>query len=228
MSNHILDNPIWHSLCSEHASLAIGNNLAKRYPYDVSPLVGIVEQSSQAYNALAELVTPQETVGLFLDEMPRPPAGWEIVRNIPVDQMVSTAPPEIPPYDEAIEQLAPHDVPEMIALAELTEPGPFRKRTIDFGGYIGIHKEGLLAAMTGLRIHPAGFTEVSAVCTHPDFRGRGYAKLLVSLVTRSIYERGEAPFLGVRQDNANAIRVYESVGYKTRRLLYVTLMKRPQ
>jgi predicted GNAT family acetyltransferase len=224
---HILDNPIWHSLLTEHASFAEGDDLARRYPAEVSPLAGIKEQSRQAYDALGELLAPQEPVVLFLEETPRPPEGWKILRNFLMDQMVCTTPPRVIAQDSHIEELGVDDVPEMIALAELTEPGPFRKRTIEFGGYAGIRSAGRLAAMTGQRTHPAGFTEVSAVGTHPDFRGRGYAKVLVSAVARSIDARNETPFLGVRQDNASAIRVYQSLGFVTRRALYVSVLMRP-
>lgn len=227
MSLSILDNPIWHSLLTEHASFAEGGDLAKRYPGDVSPLAGIKEQSEQAYHALGELLKAEEAAVLFLVEMPRPPAGWQIVRNFPMDQMICSQQPEAVPHDYRIEKLDAADVPEMVALAELTEPGPFRKRTIEFGGYLGIREAGRLAAMAGQRTHPAGFTEVSAVCTHPDFRGRGYAKALVSAVARSIYDRGEVPFLGVKQDNASAKRVYQKIGFTVRRALYVTVLKRP-
>jgi len=226
--SHVLDNPTWHALMTEHALFAEGNDLAKRYPSDVSSLCAVKEQSKEAYDALAELLPPQETVILFLTEQPSPPAGWRVIDSFLMDQMVCKAPPRIIAHEYPLNELSQHDVPEMIALAKLTKPGPFRKRTIEFGGYLGVRAAGCLAAMTGQRTHPTGFIEVSAVCTHPDFRGKGYARALVATVARSIYLRDEIPFLGVRQDNRNALRVYQEVGFTTRRALYVAAMKRPQ
>jgi predicted GNAT family acetyltransferase len=225
---HVLDNPIWNGLSTEHASFAVGNDLAKRYPAAVSPLAAVREQSKQAFEALGELLAPQEVAVLFLDDVPHPPDGWRIVRNFLMDQMICAEPPKAIAHDVVLKALDLDDVSDMMELAELTEPGPFRKRTIEFGGYLGIRDAGRLAAMTGQRCHLTGFTEVSAVCTHPDFRGRGYAPVLVAAVARSIYARDETPFLGVRQDNISAKRVYEKLGFVTRRALYVTVLLRPQ
>jgi predicted GNAT family acetyltransferase len=226
MSGHVLDNPIWHALSTGHASFASGNDRAKRYPNEMSPLAGIKEQSPQAYAALGELYAPQERAILFLEEEPRPPAGWHVLQSFLMDQMICLEQPTEIPSGNCLETLGLEDVPEMVELAKLTVPGPFCRRTIEFGGYIGIREAGRLAAMTGQRTHPTGFIEVSAVCTHPDFRGRGFAKILVSAVARSIYARGETPFLGVKQDNLKARRAYQSVGFSIRRALYVAVLKR--
>jgi predicted GNAT family acetyltransferase len=144
-----------------------------------------------------------------------------------MEQMVCDAPPPVSEHASIIETLGADDVPEMVALAKLTEPGPFREGTIRLGGYRGIRENGRLVAMSGQRLSLTGFTEVSAVCTHPDFRGRGYANALVSAVAHGIYARGETPFLGVRQDNINAIRVYEKLGFRICATQYVTVVKRP-
>jgi predicted GNAT family acetyltransferase len=228
MNTHVLDNPIWHALLSAHASFAEGDSLAKRYPIEVSPLAAVREQSPQAYHSLGELLGEQDIAVLFLDAPPRPPEGWRLVHGLQMEQMVCTTPPEVIPRGYAIEPLKPDDVPEMRALAELTEPGPFRQRTIEFGGYMGIRDGGRLVAMAGQRLSLTGFTEVSAVCTHPEYRGRGYANALVAAVACAIFARGETPFLGVRQDNTGAIRVYEKLGFKIRRNLDVAVLMRPE
>jgi predicted GNAT family acetyltransferase len=145
-----------------------------------------------------------------------------------MEQMVCDTPPAITKQGYDIEVLNLDDVPEMKQLAELTEPGPFRKRTIDFGGYLGVRSSDRLVSMAGYRIRPAGFTEISAVCTHPDYRGRGYAKALVAAVAHSIFSRDETPFLGVRHDNIGAIRLYEKLGFKIRQRQYVAVLKKPQ
>ena len=213
---HPLDRPIWEALRTTHAFMAEGDELAKRYPREVSPLAALREQSPEAYASLGKLLDPDEAVVLFLTEPPRPPAGWNLVRNSGLEQRVCAAPPALPRSAAVIEPLVLSDVPEMVALAELTKPGPFRTRTIEFGGYIGIRHSGKLVAMAGQRTRPAGYTEISAVCTHPDARGRGYAELLIVSLARAVFERGETPFLGVRPDNESAKRLYEKLGFKLR------------
>jgi len=116
----------------------------------------------------------------------------------------------------------------MLELTALTEPGPFRQRTSELGGFLGIRESGRLAAMAGERLALPGFREVSAVCTHPNFRGRGYAKALVAAMVRAIVDRGETPFLTSFAANTNAIRVYESVGFTLRRKLDVVIVLPPQ
>lgn len=227
MTSHPLDHPIWHALTSVHASFAQGDGLVKRYPGEMSPLAALREQSPEAYNALGELLGENDAAVLFLDGPPRPPEGWRLTASL-MEQMVCLSPPKTMQNGYQIEELKPEDVLEMKALAELTEPGPFRRRTIDFGGYRGIRDAGRLVAMTGQRLSLTGFTEVSAVCTHPDHRGHGYGNALVATVARGIFARGETPFLGVRQDNAVAIRLYERLGFKIRRTLHLAVVKRPR
>jgi ribosomal protein S18 acetylase RimI-like enzyme len=223
---HPLDRPIWEALRTTHASMAEGDELAKRYPPEVSPLAALREQSPEAYVSLGRLLAPRETAVLFLTEPPRPPEGWTIVRSGGLEQRVCAAPPPEPRSQPKSEPLALKDVPEMVALAELTRPGPFRARTIDFGGYIGIRDSGKLVAMAGQRTRPAGYTEISAVCTHPDARGRGYAEALLVSLARTIFARREIPFLGVRPDNEGAKRVYERLGFKLRAVQHLAVVAR--
>jgi predicted GNAT family acetyltransferase len=113
----------------------------------------------------------------------------------------------------------------MLELAKLTEPGPFRERTIELGGFFGIFEDQRLLAMAGQRMRVPGFVEVSAVCTHPDARGRGYAGIVMRNVMRDIWEAGQTAFLHVLSDNMSAIRVYEDLGFTTRRLLHLAVIK---
>jgi ribosomal protein S18 acetylase RimI-like enzyme len=225
-----LDRPIWTALTTVHASFADGDALARRYHDAVGPLCAVREQSEDAYASLAGLLRGRGVGVMFLAEAPQLPAGWRIVRDHRMRQMVVTG--AVPgPEEFAIEKLSERDVPEMVALAELTAPGPFRDRTIELGGYVGIRASGRLAAMTGQRTALAArghtYREVSAVCTHPDFRGRGYAGALVAHVRDAILARGETPFLGVREDNVGAFRVYERLGFEVRRTLTVTAVIPP-
>src|SRR5712664_4213450 len=130
-----------------------------------------------------------------------------------------------PPVAHSFEELSFSHVDEMLALVELTKPGPFLKRTPQLGSYLGIREAGQLVAMAGERLKPYGYTEISAVCTHPDYRGRGYASSLVSILIQRIVKRDEIPFLYVRTDNVDAIRVYEKLGFKTRRNINNAVVK---
>lgn len=228
MSNDtsVLDNPIWHALSTAHAQFAEGDDLAKRYQTDIGPLSGMKDQSPEAYQSLAQLLGPDDIAVLFLTDLPTPPDSLRLIRCFPMYQMICLLPPQITDHDFTIEELTTPDVPEMIKLAEATEPGPFRQRTIELGGYKGIRVDGRLASMTGQRCGLNDFTEVSAVCTWPEFRGRGYANALVATVANGVFEQNKIPFLGVREDNAGAVRVYEKVGFKIRRSLHVTVLKR--
>lgn len=222
----VLDNPIWHALTTEHMHFAEGDGLARRYPVDIGPLAGMKDQGPQAYASLAQILGPDDVSVLFLESPPTLPEGWRLLQCFPMEQMICEKLSQTNHHGFAIEKLITEDVPEMRRLAEATEPGPFRKRTIELGGYQGIRADGRLASMTGQRCGLTNFIEVSAVCTWPEFRGRGYANALVSAVANGVFEQNKAPFLGVRQDNAGAIRVYEKVGFKVRRTLYVVVLKR--
>lgn len=222
-----LDHPIWHALLTAHAHFAQGNELAKRYPADVSPLAAIKEQTPQAYSALGELLDPDEFAIFFLDATPKVPEGWRLLADFAMHHMICHDLAASTRQEYSIEPLQLQDVSDMQQLAEATEPGPFRKRTIEFGGYRGIRDGGRLVAMTGQRVSLTGFTEVSAVCTYPEYRGRGYAQALVAAVARGIFERGETPILGVKVGNDAAVRVYEKVGFTIRRNLHVVVVKKP-
>jgi predicted GNAT family acetyltransferase len=117
-------------------------------------------------------------------------------------------------------------VDEMIALAKLTKPGPFSRRTIEFGHYHGFFADGRLVAMTGQRLHPNDFSEISAVCTHPDHLGKGYAATLIQQQLNIISRTNATPFLHVRADNARAIRIYERLGFRENGPMYFYFMKR--
>jgi ribosomal protein S18 acetylase RimI-like enzyme len=220
---HNLDNPIWHSLSTLHAHFAEGDELAKRYPPEVTLLAGMGEPSSEAYASLAKTLQRAGAV-LFLDQPPQIPSGWITVHSSPLVQMVCEN-PNLAQDGFPAEKLTPGDVPEMIALAELTKPGPFGTRTRELGEYLGIRKSRRLVAMAGERLHLPGYTEVSAVCTHPDFQGRGYARELMSILMRRIIQRGETPILHVRQENVSAIHLYEKLGFRTRRLIHFVIIR---
>ena len=219
---HVLDNPIWHALRTRHARFAEGDGLALRYPRGVSPLAGLSEVSPGAYGALLDMLGSRGKAALFLDAPADPPLGV-VIQTDRIAQMVwqrnGSARVEAPALT-----LGPEDVPEMVRLARLTQPGPFAERTRELGRYIGIREDGVLVAMAGERLRLDGYTEVSAVCTLPTHRGHGHATALVSQLVKEIAARGETPFLHVRAENPDAIRVYERLGFVARRELYVSIV----
>ena len=213
--SHVLDNPARASLLGAHARFAESVGEVLRYHPDVSVFVALPpDPGEQDWRDAAKLLGPGGVLPLAGDER-TPPPGWEQVLRIPgvqlVDESLQTA-----PEPEAV-RLGPEDVPEMLALVEHAKPGPFLSRTVELGTYLGIRHEGRLVAMAGERLHPPGWTEISAVCTHADFRGQGLATRLVRAVAHGIRERGETPFLHTAADNINAIRLYEELGFRLRR-----------
>jgi ribosomal protein S18 acetylase RimI-like enzyme len=229
---HPLDNPIWQALSTSQAYLAKTGKMARRFPNEVTSLGGFPEPVQDAYDSLASILDDVNATGLFFDSPQQPPAGWTIIAGAPLLQMIHEA-GKMTAFSASqsiagrIVELAAADAPEMLALAQLTKPGPFGLRTRELGIYLGIRNEGRLAAMAGERLRVPGSTEISAVCTHPDHLGRGYAAALMTTLMERIHGRGEVPFLHVREDNARAIALYERLGFKKRVLLHFAVVRKP-
>jgi ribosomal protein S18 acetylase RimI-like enzyme len=224
-----LDNAAWASLTGPHAHLAQGTSKALRYPPDVSPFVAVpAAVDDQVWKALAELVGPGAVValGASASTVERLPGDWEIQFRAEGVQFVATEALESKPEPEAVVLGAP-DAEEMLDLVRRTEPGPFEARTYELGTYLGIRRGGALVAMAGERLHPPGWTEISAVCTDPAFRGQGLATRLVQAIAHGIRERGETPFLHTAASNITAIRLYESIGFVLRRRLQFLAVRIP-
>ena len=186
-----------------------------RYPVDVSPWLALPDEpDADDWADLAALGGPGAEVPLA-GSVGEVPEGWEI--TFPVDgvQLVDDGLAAAP--DPEAVRLGPADVPEILDLVERTRPGPFLPRTIEMGTYLGIRRDGALVAMAGERLHPPGWTEISAVCTDPAARGEGLATRLILAVAHGIRERGETPFLHTGAGNTHAIRLYESLGFRLRR-----------
>ncbi len=222
---HPLDRPIWSALSTVHAGLSRGGPLARRYVPDVNVFASTGDDSPAALAALKELIAPGEQVYLLQVPAITVPTGLTVVKRACGVQMVARrAMPEMPRDDMQV--LNEADAPEMLALAQLTEPGPFRARTRVMGEFIGLRIDGRLAAMAGERFRCPGYTEVSGVCTHPDFRGRGLARRLSTVVAGKIQARGETPFLHAWKSNAPAITLYESLGFVRRAEVDVAVLER--
>ncbi|MGA8090462.1 MAG: GNAT family N-acetyltransferase [Terracidiphilus sp.] len=223
-----LDNPILNALRTDHHSLAMGEGLARRYPAPIGPLAGAPDQSQANYDALRRLAGPAGLIGLFLHDPPSLPAGWSLFRGGILTQMICLE----PTLDAAgtlqegvtLRRLGLADVPAMMELAKLTEPGPFRERTCELGNFYGIFASDRLLAMAGQRMRVPGFVEVSAVCTHPDARGRGYAGIVMRKVMRDIADEGRTAFLHAFDDNP-AVRLYQRLGFTHRRNFHLAVIR---
>jgi ribosomal protein S18 acetylase RimI-like enzyme len=216
--------PLW-ALTTTHAGLALGDDRARRYPPDIAPMAAIRDVSHACLQSLTGLMKPGEAVGLFGPEPVAASGGMVAVAHKTVEQMVHEG-GSAPPIAGDFVTLTPTDVPEMMQLVELTKPGPFAARTIVLGTYVGIRDGGRLVAMAGERMKFDGFTEISAVCTHPDHRRQGHSSLLVSTLMRNILDRGETPFLHIFSDNTRAAALYRRLGFAHRRSLTVTVLAR--
>ena len=227
----LLDNPILNSLLTAHESIAMVQGSARRYPPAIGPLAGTPDQSQESYDSLAVLAGPGGILGLFFPDPPAPPAGWSLFRGGILTQMICRNPNLVDaralPAGVAIRKLGPSDVPAMVELANLTEPGPFRERTIELGNFYGILEGNRLLAMAGQRMRVPGFVEVSAVCTHPDARGRGYAGILMSEVMRDTLAENATPFLHAFADNP-AVSLYQRLGFIQRRTFQLAVIKRDE
>ncbi|WP_308113736.1 GNAT family N-acetyltransferase [Kineosporia corallincola] len=216
---HPLDNPAWASLTGPHAHLAEGTPDVWRYPPDVAPFVALPSvPGPQTWHDLAGLAGPGQVVALsgapgLVDELP---VGWEVTTTGAGVQLVATDALLGAPDEEAV-RLGAADVPEMLGLVARTRPGPFRSRTHELGAYLGIRRGGRLVAMAGERLHPPGWTEISAVCTDEAYRRQGLAARLVRAVAHGIRERGETPLLHAAASNERAIRLYQAMGFALRR-----------
>ncbi|GAA0543323.1 putative GNAT family acetyltransferase [Rhizomicrobium palustre] len=222
---HPLDRPIWNSLTTTHAGFSEGGARAKCYVPDVNVFAGAVDESPEALAALAELVAAGRQVYLLqVPEIVVPEGLVEAKRARGVQMVAARDLENIPQTD--IVALGEDDAAEMLELALLTEPGPFLQRTHLMGAFLGIRIDGRLAAMAGERFRFPGFTEVSGVCTHPDFRGHGLAHKLSAVVAAKIAARGETPFLHAWASNSAAIRLYESLGFAIRAEVDVAVLER--
>ncbi|MDB5476277.1 MAG: hypothetical protein JWP49_1788 [Phenylobacterium sp.] len=223
---HPLDRPIWTSLATRQEGLALGDARARRFDPAYGVFAAAADRSEASRAALRDLVRAHGEAALVEAEEPDVPPGLTVASRAVLWQMaaVPTELKIVRPSFEVV-TLTDDDAAEMLALATLTKPGPFYARTHQLGDFVGVKQDGRLVAMAGERMKPAGFTEVSGVCVHPDQRGRGLAAGLMSLVAEQIVARGEIPFLHVYDHNTPAIAIYEALGYRLRREMAMVVVE---
>ncbi|WP_345252797.1 GNAT family N-acetyltransferase [Flaviaesturariibacter amylovorans] len=224
--DNLLNNPVFTALATRDAALGTGTNEVKRFDEAVSPFIGIREGCTDGFAQLHRELPPGRAILHATTGRMATPEGWRLQVEVPGLQFVFRGAAHSDPPGAAPLPLLPEHVPQMMALAALTKPGPFGPRTIEFGHYYGIFDGARLVAMTGQRLHLPGYSEVSAVCTHPDHLGKGYAAALLQQQLRIICAAGETPFLHVRADNARAIALYERLGFAVRGPMNFYFLKR--
>jgi ribosomal protein S18 acetylase RimI-like enzyme len=216
-------NPAFAALSGPHSSFAEVRGNVRVYPSDVAPFLGLPDEpSAQDWADAAVLIGPGRVVAIKHPDLVVPDT-FKV--DLAIDLVQFVAPPHLGVEDPELVVLGPNDVPEMLSLVALTDPGPFRVRTIELGTYLGLRRDGVLIAMAGERYRIPGYTEISAVCTHPDHRGRGLATRLIRAVAAGIEQRGDRPFLHTGTANLPAIRVYEHLGFTLSNRTKVTILQ---
>jgi ribosomal protein S18 acetylase RimI-like enzyme len=224
----VLDNPIWHALTTTDLGKNIGAGDIAFLDPDMAPFIGMPNWDQKSQELLLEKGPADRNWFLLIGEEVDFMEEWEILFSIPLCQFICRKHPDPPAGGKAFD-IVPLDashIGEMITLTELTRPGPFRRRTIEFGNYQGIFDQGKLVAMGGERLHIGGLTEISAICTHPDHLGKGHGARITHALTRSVLEKGQTPFLHARNDNIRAMDVYKRVGFELRREIAFYIFRR--
>ncbi|HET6252888.1 MAG TPA: GNAT family N-acetyltransferase [Puia sp.] len=225
MMDELLDNPVYHATVSGNKNLSLGTSTVRYFPAAIAPFVGLADFSEARFSELAEVLPPKRgAVVVSADEIIVPTA-WKVnYHGVGLQMMGEHA---IGPALEDWEfvPLQQKHVPLMVELATLTNPGPFGARTIEFGGFVGVFDGGRLIGMSGHRLHPSPYIEVSGVCTHPDHVGRGLGAALTYYQVESIRAMGQLPMLHVWAYNVRAIRLYENLGFITRRQLHFNMIE---
>lgn len=220
-----LSNPAWFALGDLQSRFNIGDDVLRYFPEEVSPFVGLPNWDEAERAKMSAELPGGRLFFIMLEPKVIIPDEFQIKVTMPLYQMVCETPVPVA-MDEVIRPLTESDVPQMLSLTSLTRPGPFAKRTIEFGNYVGIFEGEKLIAMGGERLQVPGYTEVSAICTHPDHQGRQLATKILSHVSEGIKARGEIPFLHTKTDNTPALRVYEKLGYRKSRDIYFAIILR--
>jgi ribosomal protein S18 acetylase RimI-like enzyme len=222
--SHSLDRPIWSALATRQAGFARGDELARRFPADVSPFVAGRDASDAARDAIVALMPEGDDISFAEVDPPAPPVGIVETRALCLQMVWERFAAEESAFD--IRPLGQSDAAEMLALATLTRPGPFRARTHTMGRFVGVREGGQLIAMAGERLHVPGFHEISAVCTHPDHRGRGLGAALMRVIGARMMQEGDQPFLHTYAHNDVAVALYRKLGFAVRAEIIHAVWKR--
>ena len=222
----LLKNPVYNALMTGDAQLSMGTGVVKYFDQEVSPFAGFPHEYEKGFDELYDLMPAGRRILYATPGSITKHKGWQLLTELKGLQFVYSGGEINSQATVQITRLTNENVDEMQKLATLTKPGPFASRTIEFGHYHGIFENGKLAAMTGQRLHVGDYTEISAVCTHPDHLGKGYAATLINHQLKLIHAQGKKPFLHVKADNDRAIALYERLGFKVSRGMNFYFLKR--
>ena len=224
--SHPLDNPNWNALNTGSHSLSFGTDRVRLVNREMGFFAGLPAYQKENLDELNDFLEAGQRVILFPPDHLPLDEKWKIHNDRELLQLVCERHFSAVETQDEIYPLNESHVSEMLALTQLTKPGPFLNKTIDFGDYFGFFSEGKLVSMAGSRLSPSPYTEVSAVCTHPDFAGQGISKKVMPHVLHAIQQRGKTPFLHLYPDNTPALRLYTSLGFVSRAMLRVYLLEK--
>ncbi|PKB16987.1 GNAT family N-acetyltransferase [Flavobacterium sp. 5] len=208
-----LDNPVWYSLSETHKNFGIDSGTTKFYHPDYCPFGGFTSFET-IKDAISEYAVLANTF-FIIGQKPIIPENLKLKNELICLQMIihnqidSTV-------DDQIVKLGDEHLNDLLELVKMVYPEYFKKKTYSLGNYYGIYKDNQLVAVTGERMQMDQFTEVSAVITHPEHTGRGYAKQLVAHTVNTIFSKDKIPFLHVAESNIGAIKLYEKLGFQIR------------
>jgi ribosomal protein S18 acetylase RimI-like enzyme len=227
MSLHPLDNHLWKALNGNFARYSRPVGRVRLLSPDIGSVCAIEEDSPASLSDLASALPVGEEMLVIAPQPIHATAELEVLAVKPVLQMVAEL-PEPAILSVPTVRLGQDDFAQMLALVDVARPGPLGSRALELGSFRGVFERGRLVAMAGERLRLDRYVEVASVCTHPGYRGKGYAKAVVSALMREIVGAGCIPFLGVDEGNMAAIQLYGSLGFKYRTTFYLSSLRRAQ
>lgn len=221
----LLANIVWHTLAGPQSRFATGTATARRYARNFSPVIAFIDPDEPDFTALEPFCEIGEH--FYCGGWSGPaPAGWSLDADTFACQLVWTGDAPAPDANFVPVRLGPQHAAQMLVLVAIAPPGPFAQRTIELGEYFGVFDGDRLVAMAGERMEAGKLREISGVCTHPDYQGRGYARRLVATLVRRQLARKQVPFLHVMHGNDNARRIYERAGFRLHSDMVVRIVTR--
>ena len=225
LPERIFADPVWHALDTSHRRFASILGEACRYPADVAPFAAVASPSIAALSELRSLMTLGESIWIF-GQGHSQVRGLFVEQSLDSFQMVLPKTAVLPPSTGEIAKLSDASAPDMVELTSLAFPGFFRAKTCNMGSYYGVQFDGKLIAMGGERIRIEKFVEISAVCTHPDYRGQGYGASIIGQLVGNHRRDGLVSWLHVSCSNRKAIELYLRLGFVVVRKIALSRLSR--
>ena len=219
-----LDNPAWYSLKETHQSLSISSDEIKFYLPEICPFGGMTSPEANLSLFIHNHI-PLSNSFFVIGNKPQKTSGLSFEKELVCLQMVCSETIKMETTEDILELNEKHKG-QLVQLVNMVQPGYFKEGTVKMGDYFGIFKNDTLVAVTGERMKMNGFTEISAVVTHPAFTGKGFAKQLIAHTVNKNFEQTIVPYLHVAETNSGAIQLYEKLGFVARRKISFWMMRR--